>query len=262
MIDYKAKFSLKGKRAIVAGGAGLIGKEVVCALAQAGANVVIAETDRQKSAALARELSKAGLKVKFAHFNIADINKLKLNIGRIVNDLGGVDIWVNTSYPRTNDFNAGVENILPKSWQKNVDMHLNSCALGSAYAAMHMKNKGGCIINFGSIYGVGGPDFNIYQGTKMINPMAYAAIKGGIVNLGRYLASYLGKDNIRVNTICPGGVFDHQDPVFLKNYASRAPLKRMAKPEEVASVVLFIASEAASYVTGAAIMVDGGWTAI
>jgi len=92
--------------------------------------------------------------------------------------------------------------------------------------------------------------------------MAYSIIKGGIVNFTRYLSSYFGKYNIRVNSICPGGIFDNQDPIFVENYEKKVPLNRMGKPEEIASVVLFLASDASSYITGATIMVDGGWTAI
>ena len=124
------------------------------------------------------------------------------------------------------------------------------------------EQQSGSIINLGSIYGVLGSDFTIYDGTKMTMPMAYSAIKGGIVNLTRYLASYFGKHNVRVNNICPGGIFDSQEPIFVRNYEHRVPLKRMGRPEEIASAVLFLASDAASYITGATIMVDGGWTAI
>jgi len=107
-----------------------------------------------------------------------------------------------------------------------------------------------------------GPDFSVYKNTSMTSSIIYSAVKGGIVNLGRYLASYFGKYNIRVNTVCPGGVLDGQNEIFLKNYSNKTPLGRMASAEEVASTVLFLASDASSYITGATIMVDGGWTAI
>lgn len=142
-------------------------------------------------------------------------------------------------------------------------MHLSSYSWISRKICLIMKNqKGGSLINFGSIYGEVGANFNIYKGTKMTSAFAYSAIKGGIANLSRYLASYFGEYNVRVNTICPGGIFDNQDKTFVKNYETQTPLKRMGKPEDIAPTVLFLASDASSYITGAIIMVDGGWTAI
>lgn len=263
MIDYMAKFNLRRKKAVVTGGAGLIGREAVTSLAQAGASVIIADIDKKKARSQAAELTKAGLDVRFHYFDITDIKNLKKNINTLSKQINGIDVWVNSAYPRTKDWGRKVEDITYSSWQKNVDMHLNGYALSSKYVGSQMKKKKrGSIINFGSTYGVQGADFTVYEGTKMTMPMAYAAIKGGIVNLDRYLASYLGKYNIRVNTICPGGVFDKQHSRFVKNYAKRTPLKRMAKPEDIASVIVFLASEASSYITGTTIMVDGGWSAI
>ncbi len=262
MIDYKSKFCLTNKKIIVSGGAGLLGKEIVIALAQFGARVVIAETDKKKGKLSAKDLTNAGFDVEYYYFDLADIKNLKNSIKKLIKDKGQFNAWVNCAYPRTKDWNTKVEELRYDSWQKNVDMHLNSYALTSIYAAESMKKKGGCIINFGSIYGVVGPDFNIYNKTKMTMPAPYSAIKAGIINFDRYLASYFGKYNIRVNTICPGGVSNKQEPYFVKKYSEKSCLKRMAKPEEIASTVLFLVSDASSYISGAAIMVDGGWTAV
>ena len=127
---------------------------------------------------------------------------------------------------------------------------------------MKKNNIKGSIINYGSTYGVVGPDFEIYAGTDMDNEGTYAAIKGGVINFSRFAASYYGKYGIRVNCLCPGGVFDNQNKVFLKNYEMRTPLRRMANADEIASATLFLSSDAASYITGAIFMVDGGWTCI
>lgn len=257
-----AKFRLDGKNAVVTGGAGLLGKEAVTALAQAGAYVIIADVDDTKGISFAADLTACGLKVGYFHFDITDITGIKENMEKIVKKYGVIDIWVNMAYPRTKDWGAKVEDIKPESWQKNVDMHLNSYSLSSKYAAEIMKAKGGSIINFSSIYGVVGADFSVYEGTPMTMPMAYSAIKAGIINVGRYLASYFGKYDVRVNTVCPGGIFDNQNPIFVDNYSKRTPLGRMARPDEIASIVVFLASEASSYITGVVIIVDGGWTAI
>jgi Dehydrogenases with different specificities (related to short-chain alcohol dehydrogenases) len=262
MIDYLKKFGLKNKRAVVAGGAGLIGKSVVCAFAQAGAHVIIADINRDLSRKLSETLRKKKYHVDYAYFDITNIDSLEKNVRTLVRSLGGIDIWVNSSYPKTADWGAKVEDITSVSWRKNVDMHLNSYGLSSKYAAGYMKKNGGSIINLGSIYGLGGPDFTIYGKADSGNSLIYSAIKGGIVNMSRYLASYYGSSNIRFNTVCPGGVFDNQRSEFVKNYTKKVPLKRMARAEEIASTVLFLASDASSYITGATVTVDGGWTAI
>ena len=252
MKNYLDKFSLKNKIAFVCGGVGLIGTEVVKALADSGAKVVILDINKEKEKEASFEL-----------FDATDLENIDKNIDSLNEKYGKIDIWVNTSFPRTSDWGEKLENIPLKSFEKNVDMHLKSYSWISRKVCLIMKEqKGGSLINFGSIYGVVGANFNIYEGTEMTSAFAYAAIKGGIVNLSRYLASYFGSFNIRVNTICPGGIFDNQDEVFIKAYSKQTPLKRMGKPEEIAPVVLFLASEAASYVTGATIMVDGGWTAV
>lgn len=262
-INYPKKFNLEKKKAIVVGGAGLIGSEVVTALAQAGARVIIADINKDKGLKLSKKIVKENLNAEYRFFNVSDIANLKKNILSLINNFGGIDIWINCSYPKTKDWGVKLEKIKFSYWQKNIDMHLNAYSLSSKYIAEYMKSSGGgSIINFGSIYGVVGCDFTIYEKTNMSTTMPYAAIKGGIVNISRYLAAYFGKYNIRINTICPGGVWNNQNPIFIKNYSKKVPLGRLAFPEEIASVTLFLASDAASYINGAIIMVDGGWTAI
>jgi NAD(P)-dependent dehydrogenase (short-subunit alcohol dehydrogenase family) len=262
VIDYNQKFKLIGKKAVVTGGSGLLGRECVTALAQAGAEVIIADLNEEGALEVINELTANTLRARFVLFDIADIRRLKTNIERIDASVGGIDVWVNAAYPRTDDWSAPIEEIDPESWRKNVDMHLNSYSLSTKFVAERMKAKGGSIINFGSIYGVVGADFRVYEGTSMTMPMAYSAIKGGIINVSRHLASYFGKYNIRINTICPGGVLAGQNPTFVSNYSKKVPMGRMATKEDIAPAVVFLASDASSYITGATIMVDGGWTAI
>lgn len=263
MIDYLSRFLIKGKVAYVTGGIGLLGREVSIALASAGGRTVILDIDEKRAASVINEILVAGYDAHFEYFDITDLDNIDAHVTRLKEKYGALDIWVNSAYPRTSDWGCDVEKLSIGAWRKNVDMHLNGYAWVSRCVAIIMRDQGGgSIINMGSTYGVVGNDFTVYEGTNMTGPMAYAAIKGGIVTLGRYLASYFGKYNVRINTICPGGVFDHQDPVFVKNYDAKTPLKRMGRPDEIASAVLFLASEAASYITGATIMVDGGWTAI
>ena len=123
-----------------------------------------------------------------------------------------------------------------------------------------MKDRGGSLINFASIYGIKGNDFNVYEGTDMSSPMEYSVIKAGIINLTRYLASYFGKYDVRVNTVSPGGVFNHQNKIFVRNYCNKTPLKRMANPQDIAGAVVFLASDLSTYMTGQNIVIDGGWS--
>lgn len=262
MNNYLNKFSLKDKTAYITGGVGLLGMEITKAIVDAGARVIILDVNDEKGYALEEKLKKTGRKVFFEHFDVTDLLNLNEKIEDLYKKYKKIDIWVNTAYPRTPDWGNKVEDLSLESWQKNVDMHLNSYAWISRKVCLLMKKKGGSLINFASIYGVVGNDFTVYEGTDLTSPMAYAAIKGGIVNLTRYLASYFGKYKIRVNTICPGGIFDNQNKVFINNYSKKLPLKRLGNPEEIAGSVVFLASDAASYITGITLMVDGGWTAI
>ena len=121
--------------------------------------------------------------------------------------------------------------------------------------------KRGVIVNVASIYGILGPNFNLYDGTDMTVAAAYSMIKGGIVNLSRYLSTYYGPYNIRINAVCPGGIFDNQPKKFVKKYNSLTPLGRMADPKDIAGPIVFLCSDAASYITGQVLNIDGGWSA-
>ena len=124
------------------------------------------------------------------------------------------------------------------------------------------KQKSGSIVNIASIYGSVGPDFTIYLGTNMTMPAGYAAIKGGLINLTRYMASYFGPDKIRINSVSPGGIFDNQNINFVENYEKKVPLRRMGTPQDIAPSVSFLLSDESKYITGQDLIVDGGWTAI
>ena len=140
---------------------------------------------------------------------------------------------------------------------------MNSVFNISQQVLKHMKsNQSGSIVNIASIYGVVGNDFTLYEEYGGTSPAAYSAIKGGIINFTSYLASYFGKYNIRINCVSPGGIFDNQNPVFIKNYEHKVPLRRMGKPDDIAPAVSFLLSDEARYITGHNLIVDGGWTCI
>jgi len=256
---FPEKFSLEGKTAMVAGGAGLIGKIIVTSLAQAGAKVYIGDANKKEGINLEKQNSE--LNITWISLDITDIGSIKSCIEDILKKNKKIDIWINCAYPRTKDWDKKFEDVTPESLERNVAMHLNGYFLCCQQIAEQMKKqKTGSIINFSSIYGVVGPNFSIYEGTNMTVAAAYSAIKGGIVNFTRYLATYYGKYGVRVNAICPGGIFDNQPKKFLEKYEKNTPLGRMGNPEDMAGPVIFLSSDAASYVTGHILMVDGGWT--
>ncbi|RJR21784.1 MAG: SDR family oxidoreductase [Nitrospiraceae bacterium] len=254
-MNYKGLFSCANKVALVTGGGGLIGREITRGLAEFGALVYTADTDREKAADIHDD------NIKFLQLDITAEDSVNNAISEVAGQSGRLDILVNCAYPRTSDWGAKFEDIKFGSWKENVNNHLGGHFLICRAAAEQMKKQGsGSIINLASIYGVTAPDFSVYEGTPMTMPAAYASIKSGIISLTRYIAAYYGKYNVRSNAVSPGGVFDGQPDSFVERYSQKTPLGRMGRPDEIVGAVMYLASDASSYVTGENIMVDGGWT--
>jgi NAD(P)-dependent dehydrogenase (short-subunit alcohol dehydrogenase family) len=243
---------LKNKVIIVTGGSGLIGNSIINFLINNAAIVINADINCNNN-----------LDNGEFYCDINDPNSTTILITEILKKFNKIDGLVNCAYPRTKDWGNHFEDSLENSWKSNIDMQMNSNIFLMRKVIMEMKNQlFGSIVNIASIYGVVGPDFSIYEGTGMGNVAEYAAIKGGIINVTRYLASFYGKYNIRINCVSPGGVFDNQNPQFVKNYENKVPLKRMANPDDISPMVGFLLSDDTKYITGQNIMVDGGWTCI
>lgn len=257
MNDYKSIFKLEGKTVMLTGGSGLIGSEIAKALADFGASVYIADTDRP----LVKELNDIR-SIKYVPLDIASESSVESAIKSILMASGKIDVLINCAYPRTADWGLKFEKVPYDSWKQNLNDHLGGYFLTCQKVAEQMKKDGGgSIINIGSIYGVVAPDFSIYEGTEMTMPAAYAAIKGGIIALTKYMATWYGASKVRVNAVSPGGIFDDQPASFVEKYAERTPMGRMGLPGEIVGAVIYLASDASSYVTGQNIVVDGGWTA-
>lgn len=256
-------FRLDGKIAVVTGGAGLIGRELVKGLAHFGAVVIIADIDRTRGKMLEREFKDLRLKVVFKFLDIRN-GKTVSNLVRFINNnYGRLDIWVNSAYPKMKNWGTSFKLENERTFRENIDMHLNGYFICCQKVAEYMKKqKNGSIINFGSIYGIVGPVFSIYKGTNLTVRAAYSAIKGGILSFSRYLASYYGKYNVRINCISPGGIYNKQHMTFVRRYCQRTPLGRMADSQDIVGGVIYLASDTAKYVTGHNLVIDGGWSII
>ncbi len=243
---------LENKIIIVTGGSGLIGKTIVEQIKNDGAICINAEIN------IVDDLENG-----LINCDITSEASIKETIEKIISKFGRIDGLVNNAYPRTNDWGKKFEDIPFESWKKNVDMQMNSVFSFCQQVLKIMKEqKSGSIVNISSVYGTVGPDFTVYDGTEMTMPAAYSAIKGGVVNFSRYLASYFGPFGVRVNCVSPGGIFDNQTQQFVSNYEKKVPMRRMGLPIDIAAPVAFLLSDEAAYITGHNLMVDGGWTAI
>jgi NAD(P)-dependent dehydrogenase (short-subunit alcohol dehydrogenase family) len=243
---------LKNKVILVTGGNGLIGRAIVKRLREELAVVVNADVSCGTDWASGN-----------VEADVTNPDAVEKLIEDITAKFGRIDGLVNNAYPRTADWGNRWEDVTLEAWKKNVDMQLNAVFDITQRVTQKMTiNKTGSIVNIASIYGVVGNDFTVYSGTTMTSPAAYAAIKGGLINFTRYLASYLGPQGIRVNCVSPGGIENNQNQVFIKNYENKVPLKHMGKPDDISPAVAFLLSDDASYITGHNLIVDGGWTAI
>ena len=261
-MEYSKIYSLKNKTAFVVGGNGLIGAEITKSLAANGAKIIVLDL----------ELKQDTENITYRNFNCSDLDGIYSELNILIKEFGCPDILINSSYPKSKDWkNNTFKSITLESFRNNIDIHMNSyiwIAKNIADSMCEVQNNG-VIIQLGSIYGILGQDPTLYKGLDMDENMSYSVIKGGITNLTRQMASHYGRYNIRVNTICPGGITGpvagnnkSQNPIFIERYKRKTPLKRLGKPEEIASVVTFIASDGASYITGATIIVDGGYSIV
>ena len=231
---------LKDKIIIVTGGSGLIGSAIVEDLKSEGAKVY-----------------------NFDIVDNYDINNISSISDFISNsNITHVDGIVNNTYPRTKDFGLDVENEGISTFTGNLHLQLGGLHQFTKQMIPFLKDSRGSVVNIASIYGIVGNDFSLYEGTNLTSPAAYCAIKGGTINLTRYMASYYGKQGIRFNCVSPGGILDKQDKVFIQNYNNKCPMGRMGNPKDISQPVSFLLSDKASYITGQNLAVDGGWTAI
>jgi NAD(P)-dependent dehydrogenase (short-subunit alcohol dehydrogenase family) len=269
-------FDLNGRAAIVTGGAGLLGSEFCKTLVEAGAKVVIADLDDIAAGRLAANLNKdsrAGDRVLAVRTDVTDPASVQAMVEAAMQAFGRLDILVNSAAldPKFDpDHSAGpqssaFEEYPLHAWRQALEVNLTGAFLCCQAAVRPMLDQGGgVIVNLCSIYGLAAPDQRMYQQEgkpPQYKPAYYSVTKAGILGLTQYLAAYYAGRNIRVNALSPGGVFNGHDADFVKAYSARAVMGRMAHKDEMNGALLFLVSDASAYMTGANLVVDGGWTA-
>jgi len=270
--QFMTLFSLANKTAIVTGACGLIGRQHCAALAEAGANVVVADLDLAAATAVAAQLP-GGPHLPLA-VDVTSPDSLAAARDAALARFGHLDVLVNNAAINDMFENPALaadlskfENFPLTTWQKSLEVNVTGIFLAAQVFGTPMAAQGhGSIINVASTYGIVGPDQSIYRNAQgeqtFFKSPSYPATKGAVISFTRYLAAYWGAAGVRVNTLSPGGVENSQDEFFVRQYSAKTPLGRMAAATDYQGAVVFLASDASAYMTGANLVVDGGWTAI
>lgn len=266
-------FDVSGKIVVVTGGLGQLGRQFTLALADLGARVAVFDVDasRERVAERFGERSEDQA-IMFLEADVTDRGSIEGALSRL-NDGWGVPHGLVNNAALDSPPNAPIEENGPferypeKSWDRVMEVNLKGVFQCCQVVGGQMAEAGrGSIISVCSIYGLVSPDQRLYEYRRatdgpFFKPVAYSASKSGLLNLTRYLATYWADRNVRVNTVTFGGVFNDQDEQFLENYSARVPLGRMAREDEYNGAVVFMISNASSYMTGSNLIIDGGWTA-
>jgi NAD(P)-dependent dehydrogenase (short-subunit alcohol dehydrogenase family) len=273
------KFDLNGRVAIITGGPGLLGQEFCRTLAEAGATIVIADINAAGVNALARNFIQAGHHCMGIATDVTQAESVQNLVDETLDAFGRLDILVNSAaldpkfdppalaeMAKHGAISGAFEDYPLDAWKTALDVNLTGLFLccQAAVKPMLAQGKKGSIINICSTYGLVGPDQRIYQREgkqTSYKPVYYSVTKAGVLGLTHYLSAYYAGTDIRVNALTPGGIFNNHDELFLKAYSARTVMGRMANKDEMNGALLFLASDASSYMTGSNLVVDGGWTA-
>ena len=266
-------FSLAGRVAVVTGGLGLLGREHCRALAEAGATVVVADLEQKDAAAFAHELSReCDSPCLGSELDVVDQESVAKLRDVVLERFGRLDVLINNAGVNDRVEDRSSSNATPRfedypleSWKRLIEVNATGTFLCSQVLGAEMaRRRSGSIVNIASTYAVVAPDPALYRRPDATQDFwkspAYPASKGAILSFTRYLAAYWGAAGVRVNALSPGGVENGQETFFVRNYSSRTPLGRMAQPCDYRGALVFLASDASSYMTGANLVVDGGWT--
>jgi NAD(P)-dependent dehydrogenase (short-subunit alcohol dehydrogenase family) len=266
--DFRDAFDLTGRVALVTGAAGILGPHFCEALADHGADVAVADLDSESARRVADQIASTyGVKTIGMAVDVSDPASVKMMAEQATAALGPIEILLSnaaTKGPDVERFLDPPERYTMEAWRNVMAVNLDGMFLVAREIGSRMASRGvGSIIQTSSIYGVLAPDQRIYEGSSYVGrpintPPVYAASKAGVVGLTRYFAAYWGHKGVRVNTLVPGGVESGQNDEFVTKYSARVPLNRMARPHDLTGALIFLASDASSYVTGQSLVVDGG----
>ncbi|MFK4506016.1 SDR family oxidoreductase [Bradyrhizobium daqingense] len=269
--SFKALFDLKGRTAVVTGGCGILGRRFADGLAEFGADVAIVDLDQAATDTAASDVaSRHAVRAKGYACDITNPDTIRNTADAIEADLGPVSILLNNAASKTSDidaFFAPVEKFSQETWREIMAVNLDGMFNVAQVFGGRMAERGyGAIVQTASIYGLMAPDQRIYEGSEYLGraintPAVYTASKAGVIGLTKHLATYWAAKGVRVNTLTPGGVESGQNETFKQRYGARIPLGRMARADEMVGTMLLLVSDAASYVTGQNIAVDGGLSA-
>ena len=273
-IDSISKtFDIKGRNIVLTGSSGTLGSQYSNYLSSAGANMILVDLDNSKNKKLEQEIkTKYSTNVHAYEIDLSNSDQVKTVCKEIISDYKHIDGLINNAgftskfakEKKTSTYTSSCEDFPLEIWNKTLDVNLTGAFLCSQIFGREMiKRKKGIIVNIASHYALVGADQRIYGQSGLNLPVSYAASKGAIVNFTRYLAAYLSGKNVRVNTLTPGGVFDkkYHSKNFVKKYSDKTMLNRMATINEYNAAILFLISDASSYMTGSNLVIDGGWTA-
>tara|TARA_R110002096_G_scaffold410190_1_gene609762 strand:+ start:15882 stop:16646 length:765 start_codon:yes stop_codon:yes gene_type:complete len=248
-----------GRKILVVGANGLLGKEIVVSLLRSGLEVIATDITLSNL----RDFVKA----KEAPSSMLTLQKLDLTneeeVCAYFSDLDDVIGAVNCSYPRNSSYGASFYDVDMDSFNENISLNLGTAFLFSQQCAKYFvrhQPQPFSLVNISSIYGIVAPKFDLYKGTKMTMPVEYAAIKSGLLHLNKYVAAYVNNSNFRVNSVSPGGLIDNQPPEFIENYKSKTLGTGMLDAKDMCGAVQFLLSDAANYINGQNIIVDDGFT--
>jgi len=268
-MNFKEQFDLSNKVAITTGAAGVLGSKFCSSLANFGAKVIITDINYDKCERLADEIWRTyKVEADPVKIDLSNETEIVSFSKRILKKYKKIDILINNAAIKAPGFFKPFHSYKLKTWQQVMDVNVTSIFLMAREIGTSMAmNKSGSIINLSSIYGIGGADQRIYpkddidnEGFQINTPMVYAASKGAIVSMTKYMATYWGASGVRSNCIIPGGVITSQSKAFVNNYSMKVPMGRMAKADELIGALIFLSSDASSYVNGQSIIVDGGFT--